>query len=242
MNPKKWAIIALILSIGVVIIMLIISLSNRITASANPYPTDALWMKDIQPLELELQKGELTDEEGKNLEAKLQASYYQITLQAEGIKQLTLAPTQAEAALQAMAKPTLIIKEKRRTGVLENPSVPFSSTEFLISNAWQEYINGSYLLVYAGSMAKDLTQGILVVCSDSNRVCRIYLSPVKDGSIRIIDIKNSSLILQSENTKEEFYFDLLALSFTNALGEEVPAPVLTGTQQIPTTFPGIPYP
>ena len=141
--------------------------------------TEDLRMKEIQALQQELQNTNLTEEDRISLEAKLQALYYQITLQAEGINQLTKMPTQAEAALQTMAKTTLTLEEKRYTGIIENPSAPFSASDFVISNAWQEYVDGSYVLVYAGSMTKDPAQGILIVCRDSNHGCRIFVTPQK---------------------------------------------------------------
>ena len=242
MKPNKWISIALILIFGLVVVVIVMGFSIKNLALANPKPTEDWRMKDVRALEQELQNANLTDDDRKSLEAKLQALYYQITLQAEGVNQLTKLPTQAEAALQAMAKSTLTIEEKRNTGIIENPSVPFSAADFVINNAWQKYINGSYVIVYAGSTAKDLTQGILIVCLDSNRGCRIFMTPQKNGSVRIVGFNNARLIIQQENTKKDVFFDIPTLSFTKTIDDAITTSAPIETQRILTPSPGTSYP
>jgi hypothetical protein len=232
MKNRKWKPVALVLVFGFVVVSMVMGFAIKNIASANLRPTEDWRAKEIQALERELQDTNLTEEDRASLEAKLQALYYQLTLQAEGINQLTKMPTQAEAALQTMAKPTLEIEEKRNTGIIENPSVPFSAMDYVIKNAWQEYINGGYLLVYAGSIAKDPDQGILIVCADSNHGCRIFITPQKNGSLQILGYNNSRLIIQQSNVKENIFFDILTLSFAETIDGIVITSAPTETPEI----------
>jgi hypothetical protein len=242
MKANKWIPIILILFIGIVVVIIVMGFSIKKLVAANPNPTEDWRMNDVLALELELQNANLTDEDRKSLEAKLQALYYQITLQAEGVNQLTKLPTQAEAALQAMVKPSLTIEEKRNTGIIENPSVPFSTTDFVINNAWQEYIKGNYIIVYAGSMAKDLSQGILIVCLDDKRGCRIFITPQKNGSLRIVGFNNARLIIQQENKQMDIFFDIPSLSFTESIDGAITTSSPTEPQITLSPSPGTSYP
>jgi hypothetical protein len=185
-------------------------------AIANTRSTESRITNEIDALEQQLKRTDLGSEERKSLEAKLQALYYQSTLAAEGIRQLTEMPTQAEIARKMMANPTLIVDEERMTGIIENPPVPFSRSKYIINNAWQELVDGRYVIVYAGSLTKDPTQGVLLVYVDSDHSISEYLTPNKSGPLRISKVEGFRLVLQTEN-KSELYFDVPGFAFTNSL-------------------------
>jgi hypothetical protein len=215
MKPNMRINIALILAFGVVLLALGLFIKNN--TPANPKPTEDWRMKDILALEQEMEKANLTEKDRESLKTKLQALYYQVTLQAIGANQLTKMPTEAQEALQAMTRSTLAIEEKRNTGILENPSVPFPTTDFVINNAWQNSFNGNFVIVFAGSMAKDPVQGVLIVCLDSEHECRLLMAPQKNGSIRIVGFITPRLILRQLNSDQDVFFDISTFSFLDTL-------------------------
>jgi len=111
--------------------------------------------------------------------------------------------------------------DKRFTGIIQNPSVPFSPLSYLIENGWQEIINNEYVTVFAGAGRKDPEQGILIVETENPLRFRFYNTPQKSGSVKIIDFKGFQLVLQAEN-EEIFYFDVPGQQFIITLGESVP--------------------
>jgi hypothetical protein len=242
MKPNKWIPIALILILGLVVVVIVMGFSIKNISLANPKSTEDWRMKEIRALEQELQNPNLTGEDRKLLEDKIQVLFYPATLQAEGVNQLTTMPTQAAAALQTMAKPAVTIVEQDRTGIIENPSVPFSQNEVVINNAWKESVNGKYIIVFAGASAKDIAQGILVVCSQSNHECRFISAPQKNGSLRVVGYKNSRLIVRQEKTKQDVYFDVPTSSFTKTIDEIVTTTMPTLNGQNPPLATGTPYP
>jgi len=206
-----------------------------------PVPTDLLnsSLSEIQVLEQELQ-GDLDTETRKSLEAKLQILYSQATQQAIGIQQLTAMPANGKT----FVPPTFEFKGQRETGIIQYPSVPFPSTEYKITNAWQDMVDGKYVLVFAGTLANDPEQGVVIVLVESPRQYRQYLTPTKSGAISITDAKGLRLVIRSSDNNEIYYFDVPAQKFVNSLDEIVPTATALPTQTVPlaTMTPSFPYP
>ncbi|HNT24001.1 MAG TPA: hypothetical protein PKM21_06540 [Anaerolineales bacterium] len=206
-----------------------------------PVPTDLLnsSLSEIQVLEQELQ-GDLDTETRKSLEAKLEILYSQATQQAIGIQQLTAMPENAKTFIP----PTFEFDGQRETGIIQYPSVPFPSTEYKITNAWQDMINGKYVLVFAGTLASDPEQGVVVVLVESPRQYRQYLTPTKSGAISIADAIGFRLVIRSSDNNEIYYFDVPAQKFVNSLNEVVPTATALPTPTVPleTMIPALPYP
>jgi hypothetical protein len=117
--------------------------------------------------------------------------------------------------------------------------------DFKINNAWQELINGNYILIFAGSLARDPDQGVILVESDSPGGSGGYLTPGKNGAVRIVEVKGYRLVLETQ-TKVIFYFDVPARSFVNSLDEVVstatPRPIHTTTPTQVLAPSASPYP
>jgi hypothetical protein len=127
--------------------------------AATPILTDPsnFVLSAIQILEQELQEGDLDAENREELEARLQILYAETTRQAINIQHQTTTPW------ITFVPPTFELQGQRATGIIQYPSVPFPSTEFRITNAWQDLVNGQYVLVFVGTRASELAR-----CRDCN--------------------------------------------------------------------------
>lgn len=203
-------------------------------------PTDItnMRLREIDILEQELQ-GQLNQEIRASIETKLAILKSEATQQMSGILELTSEPQNG-----TFIPPTYQPKDQRITGIIQYPSVPFSSTEFKITNAWQEFVNGNYILVFAGVLATDPEQGLVLVIVDNPFHMEQYLAPSKSGEIQIIDAVDFRLILRSLETNEIYYFDVPAHRFVNSLKEIVPTATPFATQFEPdiSGSPVPPYP
>jgi hypothetical protein len=103
-------------------------------------------------------------------------------------------------------------------------------------------VDGKYVVVFAGSLAKDPAQGILIVCAQVDHGCRFFMTPQKSGSARITGFSHSRLMIQQANAKEAIYFYVPALAFAATMDgiASTSAPVVT--QRSMTQTPGTPYP
>lgn len=226
--------------IGVIFILLVFLFLQYQNANAEKKSQYGNRTQEIEALELQLNQKGLSPDTQAAIKSKLQALYYQVTLQAAGIIQLTLMPTEAEAALRTMAQPKPGIVEKRITGIIDNPSVPFPRSDFQISNAWQDFIDGGYLTIYAGALAKDSTQGVLLISHEGGKNSTIILSPYKNGSLTIAAYHNGLLIINT-STKYQFTFDLSMMAFVDIHGKAIlPVPTSMPPLQTQTAIP--PYP
>jgi len=191
-------------------------------------------------LEQDLQ-GNLDEEDRKNLEAKLELLYREATREAVSIQHLTTTP----ARRSTFTRPTFTFNGQRETGIIENPSVPFSSMDFKITNAWQELVNGYYILIFVGSLANDPDQGVLLLESELPGDSGGYLTPRKNGTVRIVRVKGLRLVLETP-TNDIFYFDVPARRFVNSLDEIVPTatplPAISATPTPTLATPALPYP
>ena len=50
-----------------------------------------------------------------------------------------------------------------RSGIVESGRAPFSESQFVIENQWQDVVGGRHVNVYAGAEAGDPAQGVLVL-------------------------------------------------------------------------------
>jgi hypothetical protein len=140
--------------------------------------------------------------------------------------------------------PTFEFKGQRETGIIQYPSAPFPITEYKITNAWQDMVDGKYVLVFAGTLAIDPEQGVVIGLVESPRQYSQYLTPTKNGAICIIDMKGLRLVIRSAENNQTYYFDVPAQKFVNSLDEIVPTATVLPIQAIPiaTMLPSYPYP
>lgn len=197
---------------------------------------------EIEYLQQALTQENLDEEMRQSIEEKLAIEERIATQQAlENLATKPLDPSDA--------RPSSIPDPPRVTGIIENPSVPFYSGDVHINNAWQELVNGYYITVYAGSLAEDPTQGIVIIIREYPDFIlsdRLFTSE-KAGSLRIITVDGLRLLLQTEN-KQSFYFDVPAVRFVSSLEEIVSTatigPTITPASLFPESspYPPPPYP
>ena len=207
--------------------------------TSTPILTDPsnFYLSEIQFLEQALQ-GDLDAEARESVETKLQLLYAEATREAIRIEHLTTTP---ETTRTYIAPPTFEIKGQRATGIIQYPSVPFSSMDYRITNAWQDLVNGEYILVFVGTLASDPEQGVVIVMVDPPRHTRQYLTPTRSGAISITDVVGLRLVIRSSSTGEIYYFDVPAQKFVSSLDEVVPTattiPTRTATMTPPPLYP-----
>jgi hypothetical protein len=126
------------------------------------------------------------------------------------------------------------------TGIIEYPTEAYSSMGYIITNAWQEKVDGSYVLVFAGASAKDPHQGLLLVETDDRSQSGIFYSPEKKGLLRIVKVAGFRLVLETPN-KDIFYFDVPGRRFVDSMEEVVPT-ATPRPKLLATATPVSPYP
>jgi hypothetical protein len=246
-NKNITALTALVIITAGAVIITILGISTVRGASVQPkLPT---WTQipadisnneqvEIQSLKQDLQ-GELDEETRKSLEVKLQILSVEATQRALGVQQLTSMPNAGKNYIP----PTFQIEGQRDTGIIEYPSSPFPSAEYIITNGWQELIDENYVTVFAGALTSNRKQGVLIVEMESPFRFRQYITPDQSGEIKISSAKGFRLVLVSSNNKT-YYFDVPAQRFVNSLDEIVPTITPFTYQSIPTltATPVSPYP
>ena len=212
------------------LLILGITLPQLNPAQAKPVPTPT---ESIDPLiqiwQTQIQRGTTNNDDRQVLETRVGVLISNATMQARGAEKLPIyRPTVIRSVTVALPP-----DDKRFTGIIQSPSVPFSPMSYLIENGWQEKINNGYVTVLAGAGRKDPEQGILIVETENPLRFIIINTPQKSGSVKIIDFKGFQLVLQSEN-KDIFYFDVPGQQFIKTLGEIVPTVTAVPSQK--TTY------
>jgi hypothetical protein len=136
--------------------------------------------------------------------------------------------------------PILVTDGPFPMGIFEGQGQEYKRSVAQINNRWQGIVDGEYVTIQAGALAKDPEQGVLFIWRtyagrEHHRVA-MYLTPEKAGSIRTVDVQANRLILNTEDG-QVFYFDMPGERFVASLEEVVPT-----ITPIPTALPtGTPY-
>lgn len=105
------------------------------------------------------------------------------------------------------------------TGIVEDGEAPFPSSDVTILNRWQGRIDGVRVVVYAGALARDARQGVVIVArlgADLAEVSsRRYLTPVKAGAVKIARAAGDRLALESVSGVQSL-FDVSNAAFVQA--------------------------
>lgn len=214
----KW-----LIPIIIVAVLIGISIEYLATAAENPTtPTE----KRIAELLLILQKKDISDDGRRIIEENLAVEQMYATREAyyESLPKVTRSGS--NPPISTPDPPRLI-------GIIEKGPSPFRSSYLKKTNIWQGIIFGDYVQVFAGALAQEPNQGIVIVVSETPAMSGgHYVTPAKSGAVRIIDEKNQRLVLEAENG-DIFYFDILSLSFVTSMDIVVPSvtpkSTLTGT-------------
>ena len=100
-------------------------------------------------------------------------------------------------------------------GIVNNNVSPFPSDQFDIHNEWQDVVAGQWVQVYAGSIAGDPSQGVVIVRVsplDWSTTTTVGVYPVRAGALRIVSAVNSTLVLQTPGGSH-LRFDAAARKF-----------------------------
>src|SRR5215510_12890494 len=77
-----------------------------------------------------------------------------------------------------------------RSGIIESGLAPFPAAMYQFENQWHEIVDGAHLKVYAGSLGKNSSEGVVVIqrISLNNRAeAPLEIrAPARAGSLRII--------------------------------------------------------
>lgn len=119
----------------------------------------------------------------------------------------------------------------RLTGIIEGEMVPFRPEDVLITNQWQEVVNGRWTHAYAGRLGQDAAQGVLIVSVEGSPDGGRFLTPLGGGALRLLAVEGARLTLQDE-TGALFTFDIPAMQFV-----ESPAAVVPTLQPAPAWTP-----
>lgn len=227
----------------VILFVLSLLIRQSITAQAIRIPTPTISIDSaIIGLEKQLQSNNIDNEYRHILETKVAVLNNDATRVAIGRAKIPA----YQPTLQLPPIETENPNSDRLMGIIDYPSVPFSTMEVLIENAWQGKINNEFVLVFAGATRFDPQKGVLIVATEHPlNFNYIYLSGT--GSMKITGFNGLQLIIQSK-TKGIVYFDVPGQTVIKSLGEYVPTVTpfsnkkLQPTLSLKTATPGLAYP
>lgn len=121
-------------------------------------------------------------------------------------------PHRPEKKLKANPNPPAAIPEPAPlTGILQLNQTPFAPGQFMIENRWQA-LNGRVLVqVFAGSLAGDESQGVVILrrifWQDGREISsHEHRTKNRVGALRIVEAHGHRLKLKAKN-QDEFDFD-----------------------------------
>jgi len=125
----------------------------------------------------------------------------------------TNAPFQARSAQRPSSAST---PEPWPSGIFDESEAPFPAGRYAIVNRWQQDFGGHHVVVYAGALGSDPSQGVVVVmvyAMDSSAVSIQELtSSSRQGQLRIGNVLGRVLTLRS-STGTGLTFDAEAMRF-----------------------------
>lgn len=192
---------------------------NLDTASSQPYPppmSDDVASNEIRTYQKMLE-GNLDEQMRKSIEEKLAIAERVATQFAKG-QQIQDWPEKTPQFIQVTDGPAI-------TGIFEGQGQEIRPSVAVINNGWAGFVQDLYILVFAGSLVDDPTQGVLYVLKISDDRTRSewsrYLTPSKNGSLRIVREENSRLLLSSD-LGSPYYFDIPGMQFASSMTEVIP--------------------
>jgi hypothetical protein len=237
MINKKLLLGLLILGILIVASIFMLPTINKVIAERNldakptKQPIDPY--KDmIQEFQTELQRTDIPMDAREFIEGKLGIISLEATQRAEGkVNQ----PTRSS---NPNFTPQNIIGFKIPDGIDNTPEAPFSRVLFTPLNSWRKTEPDHYYLIFAGHLTEDTQQGALYILQPDIHTFSLYITPTRNGAVRVIAEHGTTITLQSsDNTL--FYFDAAIEQFVNSQGTPFPG-TPTPFNSSPST--PIPYP
>lgn len=101
-------------------------------------------------------------------------------------------------------------------GIIAEGQAPFSSQDAVIRNQWQDVVDGAWVHAYAGALASDRSQGLVIVVRrplDGSAITGDrYLTPTKAGAVHFVTANGLQLVLRSQSGGQ-LTFDLPSGTF-----------------------------
>jgi len=229
-----WILVSLTLLVFFAVLFTLSGTVER--ASGQPYPPPpkdyVISLKSEIETYREMLRGDLDEQTRQSIEEKLAIAERMATQQSNAQPALKR-PFETPKLIPVTDAPII-------TGILEGQGQEIRPSEANINNRWSGFVQDTYVLVLAGSLADDPAQGVIYVIrvsSDKKETSwSHYLTPTKVGSIRITDIEGTRLVLASE-LGTTLYFDVPSLQFASSLKEVIPPATPPFTDQPVNPYP-----
>ena len=228
------------LSLTIVLLFLVILglplISNAMsfpqsTALSDKRPIDP-FAEEIEWYQEELKRNDLSDETRKLLVEKLATTELMATQRANG---LLTQPTRSSTASPTREVAVTILPD----GIKEDLDVPLLPQDVVtIINAWSKTTPEHTFLIYAGFLTQNPQQGAIMIFHPRMYTFQYFNTPQTSGSIKIVDEKDTVIVLQSTNGVV-FFFDFIQEVFVDSEGEVIPT-VIPGRSATATPFPAYP--
>lgn len=231
-TPKRksaaWLLILILMAAGTAAILT----NPMAVVGQSPLSTPDWEEQAINELLQALANPALDGEMRASLEGKLNAlqAGQQSELQAQAVQP----PKPADICA---ARPQVnFTEEPRRTGIIPEGPIPFRASDVSINNQWQEQYTGYWVHAYAGALAENPAQGILIIeFEGSPDLGGRFLTPNADGALTIRAATAARLTLESAGGTL-YYFDIPALQYVENLEARLPEAALPAPPQ-PTPGP-----
>ena len=179
-------------------------------------PPISLLDQQIEDLHLELERA-TSPEMRQSLEAKLGI------LERQRMLRVSTPPAPkdrsgSESTLQSEQEEQL----PERTRDIFEDQPPFHSSEAIITNQWQDQVNGEWVHVYAGALPENPLQGMVIVLVEpieatgtvESKPGGQYLTPTQSGAVTIVSAQGTLLTLETDHGKR-FLFDAAVRAFVS---------------------------
>ena len=104
----------------------------------------------------------------------------------------------------------------RPSGIIERGPAPFSTEDVVVRNQWQQQVDGVWVQVYAGALAENPAQGVVIVAAEGaaarEAATERYLAPQQSGALRVVAESGSRLTLEAADGSV-LAFDLASRTF-----------------------------
>jgi hypothetical protein len=122
----------------------------------------------------------------------------------------------------ATAAPTVEIPR----GISDWLQPPFSTQDVVVSNQWNDQLNGVWLTAYAGALGQDPARGVIIAVDSAGEYYRFEL-PAGSGAASFT-AADGALVTAATASGQHFTLDMAALTLTGPDGKTLP-----GTRQEP---------
>jgi hypothetical protein len=187
-----------------------IAVSGMSTPTAIPTSSDP----QIRALEESLKDNSLSREAREGIVEKLSMAKRMATQQAAGAaleRNKKKAPPLPTAPAVQLINPLTMPDQ-----IFEGSQGMISPSTAQISNCWQGVRNGKSWEIYAGALAENAEQGVLIVVADDpekpNRTMKFVNAPGKSGLLRILSADETVMTLQAANGNK-LRFSLKTMKF-----------------------------